>query len=873
MRGQARKIHCHLCSIISRALLLAIFALAPRTAPAQGTNLGSALPFWEARERLRAESPYRSLSWRCVGPSVMSARIIDVEVSPADKHTIYLAGATSGIWKTVNSGITWNPIFDDQPDYSIGDVAIAPTDPDIIWVGTGEANFRQNVDSGFGIYKSEDGGKSWRHMGLTESRHIGRIIVHPRDPRIVYVAVVGALRSANDERGIFKTTDGGKTWRNVKYIDEHTGFVDMILDPQHPDTLYAASYYRYSGPWFFYDKSARNGIWKTDDGARSWTRLTNGLPVDDYTGRIGISLSAAHPKVIYARLARDKLGENGKPLGGEYFKGEEIYRSDDGGESWRMTAQFNQMKNPWYFAHIIADPKDPDKVISLGGGEGSFLISTDGGKSFTNHDKGTYGDHQALWIDPDDTDRYIAGHDGGASYSYDGGKNWRRDLELPIGQIYAVSYDMRAPYWIHVGTQDSHSLMGPSNSVPEGKNWKFLLWGDGMNTEVDPVEWNIVYPTAIRGTIERHDLLTRETISIAPSPRRGQLFDPPLRFSWNMPSMLSPHDRRRLYLGANKLLRSSDRGDTWEVVSPDLTTQHETQYEQSSYSNITAIAESPLEEGLLYVGTDDGLVWRSPDNGVTWLEISTGLPKERWATTVSASPHDKATVYVNFTGDRLDDFAPYVFKSKDHGKTWMSIVSNLPQEPTNVIHEDPRRKDLLYVGTERGIYVSFDGGESWASLVNNLPTVPVVDLTIHPRENDLIIATYGRSVWVLNVGPLQELTDWVRTSGLHLFPNRPYYISADPYWGERYVDYRDTIYFTYYLGEEQSETVIEIISERDGTKITELKGSGSRGLNQVMWNRSTGKEGRGAMWAPPGRYRIQVSAGAFRTKGVLAIRP
>ena len=844
---------------------------------AQESRSGS-LEFWEARQALAAESPYKNLSWRSVGPSVMSARIIDVEVSPADKHTIYLAGATSGVWRSVNNGGTWSPIFDHQPDYSIGDMAIAPSNADILWVGAGEANFRQNVDSGFGIYKSMDGGKHWQHMGLTESRHIGRIIVHPSDPDTVYVAVLGALRSANEQRGIFKTTNGGNAWSKVKYLDDETGFVDMIMDSENPETLYAASYYRSSGPWFFYDKSSKNGVWKTVDGGRNWTRLTNGLPVDDYVGRIGISLCAAEPKVIYARVVHEKVGPDGKPLGGEYSRGEEIYRSGDGGQSWHMTAEFNRSKNPWYFAHIVADPKDPNKVVSLGGGTGSFLISTDGGKIFTNNDKGTYGDHQALWIDPDNTDHYIAGHDGGVSYSYDSGKTWRRDLELPIGQIYAVNYDMRSPYWIHVGTQDSHSLVGPSNSVPEGKNWKFLLWGDGMNTEVDPVEWNIVYPSAVMGNIVRHDLITRETISIRPTRRRARQFDPPLRFSWNLPSMLSPHNRKRLYLGADRLLRSDDRGDNWEIVSPNLTGQHETQFGQSPYSTITALSESPLKRGLLYVGTDDGFVWMSPDDGISWVKINEGLPKDRWATSVNASGHDEGTVYVNFTGDRLDDFAPYVFKSQDYGKTWKSIVSNLPEEPTNVIREDPRRPDLLYVGTERGIYCSFDGGESWASLVNNLPTVPVVDLRIHPRERDLIIATYGRSVWVMNVTPLQDLTEWVKSSGLHLFPNRPYYLSADPFWGERYVDYRDKIYFTYYLAEDQPEVKIEILSDRDGSKITELTGSARKGLNQVLWDR-TQDAGGGGMFAPPrsftppGRYTIQVAAGPYRAKDKLEIKP
>lgn len=830
------------------------------------------LKFWEEIETLSRNSPYKNLEWRNVGPTVMSARIIDVEVSPEDNHTFYFGGATSGVWKTTNNGVTWEPIFDDQPDYSIGDIAIAPSDSNILWVGAGEVNFRQNSDSGFGIYKSTDSGKSWQHMGLTESRHIGRIIVHPQNPKIVYVAVLGALRSANKMRGVFKTTNGGETWKLVKYIDDETGFVDMVMNPKDPKIIYAASWWRKSGPWFFYSKSMKNGIWKSIDGGENWNRLENGLPVDEYVGRIGISLCVDHPNVLYTRVVHDRIGPDGKPLGGQYYNGEEVYRSDDGGQSWRLTAQFNQMKNPWYFGHIIADPHDPDTVITLGGGKGSFLVSKDGGKTFDNRDKGTYGDHQALWIDPSNTEHYIAGHDGGISYSYDRGKNWIRDLKIPIGQIYYVSYDMQSPYYIHVGTQDSHSLYGPSTSSPEGKNWKFILWGDGMNTEVDPVEPNICYPTACMGTIARYNTETREKVFISPDHRRNPEFEPPLRFSWNMPSLMSPHNHKRLYLGANKLLRTDNRGDSWKVVSPDLTGQHETQYHQSPYSTITAISESPLKEGLIYIGTDDGYVWVSHDNGVHWQLINEGLPEDRWATCISASPHDLSTVYICFTGDRLDDFSPYLFKSNDLGKTWNSIINNLPQEPTNVIREDPKRQNLLYAGTERGIYCSFDGGESWSSLKNNLPPAPVLDLEVHPRENDLIIATYGRGVWVMNVGPLQQLSEWIKKSGLYLFPNRPYYISADPFWGERYVDYKDTIYFTYYLSEDQPSTRIEIISDKDGDKVRELEGSGKKGLNQIFWDRSTGKAGRSEMWATPGVYTIRLTSGPYVTKGKLEIK-
>ena len=869
-----------IASFLAVSATPAAFALRPQAPrPAEratpGVTLTSAASVdraWPRRRVLADSSPFRALQWRSVGPSVMSARITDVAVAPDDAKTMYLAGATSGIWKTTNNGNTWTPIFDGQPDYAIGDLAIAPSAPQIIWAGTGEANFRQNVDGGNGVYRSTDGGKSWQHRGLAASRHVARIVVHPTNPDIVYIAALGPLRSRGGERGVYATTDGGVSWRAAKVWDDTTGAIDLAIDTSNPAVIFAASYARQSGPSFFHDKSAGNGVWRSRDGGVTWARLTVGLPVHAFVGRIGLTLCASRPRVLYVRMAADSLGADGRPLGGALVNREVVYRTDDGGDSWRRVAEWVQAKNPWYFGHIYCDPTRPDRVFSLGGGSGSFLVSEDGGGTWENRDAGTYGDHQALWIDPADPAHLVAGHDGGVSYSYDGGRAWRRDLEIPIGQIYTVNHDFQSPYNLYVGTQDSHSLYGPSNSAPNGRQWKFQLWGDGMTTQVDPID-PISYPSAVMGTIVRYNRETRDVVTVSPSRRGSPDFSPALRFSWNFSTLLSPHDRRRLYAGANRLLRSDDRGDSWRAISPDLTTGASSSYVQSPYATITTISESPRRAGLLAVGTDDGLVWVSEDDGLSWRNVSAGLPVRQWITRVVLSSHEERTMYLTATGKRFDEFAPAVYRSPDLGATWTAIHRDLPAEPTLTIAEDPRRRGLLYVGTERGVYASLDAGARWVSLVGNLPAVPVVDLRVHPRENELIAATYGRSVWILNVAPLQEAGPWMDREPVHLFPPRPYHVSADPHWAEKYVEYRDAIALTWMLGGDHRETVIAVVAESTGETMATLRGPGSRGLHQLTWDRTTGRAERALMYAPPGRYLLKLTAGDVKTMGVLEIRP
>ena len=826
---------------------------------------------WPVRKTLADASPYRGLQWRNVGPSIMSARVTVVVASPADPNTIYVGGAASGIWKSTDAGISWSPIFDNQPDYTIGSLAVAPSAPDVVWVGTGEANFRQNVDRGNGIYRSSDGGRSWQQPGLIHSGSIAKILIHPTNPSIVYAAALGPLRSRGGERGVYKTTDGGSTWRAVKVWDDTTGVVDLALDPGHPDVLYAASYARQAGSAFFHDRGTANGIWRSTDGGGTWTRLTNGLPTHAFVGRIGIALAASNPRVLYARIVVDSLDANGHPLEGALANREVVYRSDDGGDSWRSLVVWPRAKNPWYFAHIFVDPTNADHVYSLGGGKNSFNVSEDGGRTWENRDAGTYGDHHALWIDPHTAGHLISGHDGGISYSYDDARHWRREFDLPIGEIYSANYDMRSPYWIYVGTQDSHSLQGPSNSTPTGKHWEFQLYGDGMTTNVDLVDSVTTYPSLSSGQIVRFNLRTREVVDVSPLRPRTD-FDPPLRVSWNFATLISPHNHLRLYAGANQLLRSDDRGDSWHVVSPDLTTQTLSTYAQSPYATITAIAESPRQAGVLAVGTDDGLVWVSEDDGVTWRNVTAGLPSGRWITKIAASPYDTRTLYLTGTGKRFDDYAPTVYKTNDLGATWRPIMEGLPLEPTLTITEDPARKDLVYVGTERGVYASPDAGRSWVSLVANLPSVPVLDLRVQPREHELIAATYGRSVWVLGVTPLEE-GDWARREALHLFPNRPYYVSADARFAERYVEYRDAIPITWSLAADAPETTIEIADAETGQTRTTLHGPGTRGIHQLLWDRTYGSTEDHGMYVPPGRYALRLAAGSLRTKGLLEIRP
>ena len=902
----------------------------------------------------------KTFRWRSIGPANMAGRIDDIEVAPNDPSTIYVGYATGGIWKSTNNGTTWTPIFDVYGTHSIGDIAISESNPNIIYVGTGEPNNRQSSSFGDGVYKSADAGKTFVNVGLKETQSIGRVVIDPKNPDIVYVAAVGHLFGPNKERGIYKTIDGGKTWTTVKFIDEDTGFTDIVMDPSAPKTLYAASYQRRRTPWGFNGGGPNSGIWKTTDAGKTWMKLTgNGLPDNPLLGRIGLDLCRSKPNVIYAQIevgasAGSGFGEPGAagrggaqalqakvdelqrqfqelskkygekhaevvkaraaleaaqaelktaqaaaqaPGGGrggqqqavqaaqakvdeaqkqlnevsqkygpkhpEVLKartaleaaqaqlkaaqsGQQppdpkrsgIWRSDDKGKTWRFCS--NEDNRPMYYSQVRVDPNNPD-IVWTGGV--SFSKSLDGGKTFTRLAGVAHSDHHAIWVDPKNGRHVMVGNDGGLDITYDQGDTFDFVNTVPVGQFYAVSADMRKPYYVCGGLQDNGSWCGPS-AKPRARNvgilnsdWFRVGGGDGFYTQQDPTDWTVVYAESQDGAVQRLDLRTGRTVSIRPQaggrggrggaaggtaaaagtpdaaalaalaqqmgigggrggapnviplPPEGTQF----RFYWNTPTVLSPHNPRIVYVGGDRLFKSVNRGETW-TYTPDLTTNVDRTKRQimgvalsqpmaskndgvGSYSHIVTIAESPVMPGILWVGTNDGNLQVSRDGGSTWTNVVgnvQGVPQETHVSRVEASHVEAGTCYVTFDNHRNDDHRPYVYVTTDYGKTWKSISSNLPTGNVNVIREDPKNPDLLYLGTEYALYVSLNRGGEWKKFMTGLPVVPVDDILIHPRDNDLIVGTHGRSIWIVDdITPLQQLTRKVVDADVTLFEPRP----------------------------------------------------------------------------------------------------
>jgi photosystem II stability/assembly factor-like uncharacterized protein len=798
------------------------------------------------------------LAWRTVGPAVTSGRVVDIAVpegpSNAYATTFYVASASGGLWKTTNSGTTFEPVFDRESSVSIGDVAVAPSNADIVWVGTGEANNQRSSSWGDGLYKSANGGKTWTAMGLKNSQHIGRIVIHPTNPDIVYVAALGPLWGPGGERGIFKTTNGGKTWTNTKSISEHTGFVDLAMDPSEPDVLYAAAYQRERRAYSFLGGGPEGGIYKTTDAGASWRKLTEGLPQGD-VGRIGLSISRSHPETIYAIVQASAGG---------------VFRSDDYGESWRRT--FNADVTPWYYSQIRVDPNEPDRVYTLAI---NVSGSDDGGRTFrTDIARTTHVDHHAMWIDPHDSNHLIIGNDGGCYISHDRGKTWDFVANLPVAQFYAVAVDMREPfYYVYGGTQDNRSWGAPSATRSRAgitnADWYQTVGGDGFYSAIDYSDPNIVYAESQEGGVVRYDVKSGERKTIKPQPAAGK---PPYRWNWSAPILVSPHDPKTVYFAANFLFKSPDRGDSWQPLGGDLTRQRNrdtlpmmgkvwdraaiSRHEGTApYGNISTLDESPLKKGLLYVGTDDGLVQVSKDGGATWTRIEKfpGVPEETYVSRVAASPIQEGTVFATFDGHRSNDFKPYVLKSTDYGATWTSIAANLPSGSAYVIRQHPRNASLLFVGTEFGAFVSIDGGAAWTALKNNLPTVAVHDLVIHPRENDLILGTHGRGIWILDdITPLEKLTPAVLASDWQLFPVKPALLfnQADPYGGgSRGVgDQADRLYaapnppvgavISYYLKQDipRDRTATITVVDAAGGVVRELDAAKKAGIHRAVWD-------------------------------------
>jgi len=739
---------------------------------------------FDLHQAMKPASPFKDLKWQFLGPKNVSGRSIDIAVvAPRGKnYTVYVATATGGLWKTENETTTWQPVFEQGPSTTIGDVTIAPSNPNIVWMGTGEANIFRSSQAGAGVYKSIDAGKSWQHMGLTDTYTIPRIVIHPTNPDVVYVAASGHEWTSNAERGVYKTADGGKTWEKILFVNDKTGAIDLVMDPADPNTLYASTWQRvrlkWNDPRNFPDYTG-SGIHKSTDGGKTWNAINKGLPEAKSRGRIGIDVCRTKPNVVYAfvdnyELSREPTEEEkadpyGLPSSG-FIKGATVYRSDDKGETWTQVSGLTPEQKTfmerhsntygWVFGQIRVDPNDANTIYTMGL---SLNVSYDGGKTFKRLQT-PGGDHHGLWIDPDNSNYLINVFDQGIAISYDRGTTWKDSRQtLPLAQFFNISYDMDTPFRVYGSMQDHGSFRGVVD-LSRGRDriptmdFENAPGGEGSTHAIDPFDPNIVYSSGFYGTLSRSDLSKPRG-----NPQRSKNLLPTrypdearLRGEWLAPTIMSPHNSQILYHGMQHLMMSRDRGDTWDVISPDLTYNTAPEMGDIPYHTIFSISESPLRAGLIYVGTDDGKVHVTKDGGKAWSEIMAGLPYQKWVSRIVASAYNVGTVYMTQNGKRDDDFTPYVWRSTDFGKTWTSIAANIPIGPVNVIREDPVNKDILYVGTDMGVYVTTDGGKTWNTIGTNLPAAYVHDLIVHPRDNVMVVATHGRGMWVIDVEPINK---------------------------------------------------------------------------------------------------------------------
>ncbi len=730
----------------------------------------------EVKAPAKEEVGLGGIRFRNIGPAVTSGRIADFAVNPNNFNEYYVATASGGVWKTKNDGITYEPIFDGQGSYSIGCVTLDPNNSNVVWVGSGENNNQRSVAYGDGVYKSEDGGASWKNMGLKTSEHIGKIIVDPRNSDVVYVAAIGPLWKEGGERGVYKTTDGGKTWTQVLKVDDHTGVNDLIMDPRNPDRLYASAFQRRRHDFAYISGGPGSGVYKTTDGGKTWEKANNGLPGDD-KGRIGLAISPADPEYIYAIVEASP-----KDAG--------FYRTTNRGASWTKMSGHQTGGN--YYNEVIADPKDRDRVYTMGY---AISVSNDGGKNFRPIGEASkHVDNHALWVNPTNTDHMINGCDGGIYQTRDGARTWEFKSNLPVTQFYKVEVDNASPFYnVYGGTQDNFSLGGPSrnrseNGIPNSE-WFVTNGGDGFESAIDPNDPNIVYAQSQHGGLVRYDRITGESIGIQPKPRKGEK---EYRWNWDAPLFTSLHKKGRIYFGANKAFRSDDYGNTWEVISEDITRQLDRNSlpvmgrvwgmdavgkndGTAPYGTISAFSESPKNENLLAAGTDDGLIQVTDDGGKTWKKSETfaGVPSMTYVYHLLFSQHDEKVLYATFNNHKRGDFKPYVFKSSDKGATWTSITANLPERgSTYSVIEDFVDPNLLFVGTEFGVHFTQDGGKSWRALKGGLPTIAIRDMAIQKREQDLVLASFGRGFYVLDdYSPLRNLKQTEGKEG-YIFPVR-----------------------------------------------------------------------------------------------------
>jgi len=798
-------------------------------------SIFSALPIKERldayaiHQQMRDESIFKNLKWVYGGPHHIAGRVTDIAVRQKNPKCFYVATAAGGLWVTHDQGVNWRSILNHESSIGIGDMAISQKNENLIWVGTGEANSSQSTYAGTGVFKSVNGGKTWQHMGLEDTCHIGRIIIDPLDDQIVYVAAMGYLYSSNQERGLYKTIDGGQNWEKILFISEHTGVIDLCMHPRDPRVLYAASWQRSRKAWNFIESGIESAIYKTRDGGKSWSKIIGGFPQNRYVGRIGLAIANSNPSVIYAILDNQEprpdksksgitiemiqemtihqflkldpkqlqlfLDEHRAPRVysaktvnefvksglitpqsiarifsdaqerriNPYVKGAEVYKSHDGGNTWNKVNQ-HYLENMYltygfYFGQIRVSPDDENEIYILGI---PVLKSKDGGRIFVNltNEKAAMGekivhrDGHALWINPGDPDHLILGTDGGLNLSRNRGQTWDKITNLPISQCYTIQYDYRVPFQIYCGLQDNGVVVGSSECLTGNRNaeWKMIWGGDGAYVQIDRQNQSLVFLATQFGSLNRLDFRNRIRKSIQPKPPENKI---PYRFNWLSPFLLSKHYSKTLYMGSNHVLRSDDWGENWKEISPDLSDQKEI-LGNVPYATITSLDESYFSAEVLIAGTDDGTVWITRNGGRQWQKISQILPK-KWISRVVASRHEKGKILVTMTGYRDNDFSTYVYSSSNQGIDWESIKSNLPDEPVNVIREDPQDPMIFYLGTDLGVYISINGGEFWFSLKNNLPTVPVHDLKVHPRDRVLMIATHGRGVYLMPTEGIHRL--------------------------------------------------------------------------------------------------------------------
>lgn len=827
-----------------------------------------------------------NLTVRNLGPTTMGGRIMDLAVYERDPRIFYVATASGGLWKTENAGMTLAPVFEREATIALGACAVSQRDPNLVWVGTGEGSSRNSVSWGDGVYKSTDGGKTWKNMGLRETMFITRILIDPRNDNVVYVAALGHLWGTNPERGVYKTTDGGATWNLVLKIDERTGIADMRMDPKNPDVLLAAGWERIRYPWDFVSGGPGSGLYKTTNGGRSWRKITRGLP-EGPIGRMGISYFRKDPRIVVMTIEyRPPVTPGTQPdTGIVRTRAGGTYRSTDGGESWSKVNDLNP--RPFYFSTPMVDPVDDSTIYVLGI---NLHVSRNRGETFTvlPINARVHVDHHAIWIDPNNSDHILLGNDGGVSQSRDRGATWEHLNFMPLAQYYAVGVDMRKPYWVYGGLQDNGSWGGPTQTTRGSVS--FLDFhrvggGDGFYVQVDPNDWTTLYSESQGGAVSRVNQVTGETRFIRPRPPQGEQY----RFNWNTPIHISPHNSHTIYVGGNRLFRSVNRGDTWDVISPDLTTNDPEKLRPGRRSvtpedtgaerhcTITTISESPLRSGLIWVGTDDGQVHVTQDGGRTWTNVADRIPdhpKLGWVSRVIASRHAPNRAYVTFDDHRRNNFGVYVYVTDDGGQTWRSLAKGLtPNQPVHVIREGERNPALLYLGTEMAVWASLDLGESWMRLGGGFPSVPVHDLVVHPRELDLVVGTHGRGIYIVNTAGLEDLVPATRVRNFVLTRPQTVYLlgrtTGAMSYGDRLWTSPNTqpgTYFQYLLRAEVPGGVKIRVLDAAGTTVHEMDGPGKPGFHSVYWN----ARARGRLLAE-GDYSVVLAIGEERLQTSLRV--